>query len=295
MEINYNLIIKYLCKKSDNFVTKKNLFTYANTFPDKFQIYLNEKFYRFGITVFDNNNNISFWSSLLSLIDKDFCIPYNTNENQIINQYKNELLDNYKVLKDKKHKIFTDKSLLREKLDKEPDFELLEYIVTILDINFIIFDFKSTNIYSLYNGTKLNPFKSILLFAKYDNIWEPIMIIKDKVNIQKSFNYNDYIIKKLLDSSEISYYDDQKEYNIMSPTEVFNMEKEKLCKSTENKVDDIFVNPNIANYKTLNKTKLTKMKLEEVNKIIQELNITVPNVKSTKSVLIELVLNKIKE
>lgn len=296
MEINYNLIIKYLCKKTDTFITKNNIFNYANTFPEKFQNILSDKFYRLGITVYDKtNNNISFWSSLLTLIDKDFSVSFNNNEGSIINNYKNELLDNFNVSKDNKYKIFTDKTILRDKLNKVPDFELLEYIVTILDINFIIFDFKSFDIYSLYNGNKMNPFKSILLFAKYDNYWEPIMIIKDKVNIQRSFNYNDHNIKKILDSTEISYYDNHKEYNLMTPQDVICVEKAKLCKTDDTNIDEIFVNPNTVNYKTLNKTKLTKMKLEEVKKIIEELNIVIPNVKYTKALLIDLILNKIKE
>lgn len=296
MEINYNLIIKYLSKKADTFITKNNIFNYANTFPEKFQNLLSDKFYRLGITVYDkNNNNVSFWSSLLTLIDKDFSVSFNNNEGSIINNYKNELLDNFNVSKDNKYKIFTDKTILRDKLNKVPDFELLEYIVTILDINFIIFDFKSFDIYSLYNGNKMNPFKSILLFAKYDNYWEPIMIIKDKVNIQRSFNYNDHNIKKILDSNEILYYDNQKEYSLMTPQDVICVEKTKLCKTDDTIIDEIFVNPNTLNYKTLNKTKLTKMKLEEVKKIIDELTIDIPTVKYTKALLIDLILNKIKD
>ena len=305
MEINYNLIIKYLCqntnsrsKPDDVFVTKKSIYNYANTFSEKFQCYLSDKFYRMGITVFDKSNNISFWSSLLTLVDKDFSISYN-NESLIINNYKTELLDNFSIIKDKTYKIFSDKTLLRDKLNKEPDNELLEYIVNIINISFIIFDFKSNNIYTLYSGSMMNPYKSIFLFAKYDNYWEPIMIIKDKVNIQKSFNYNDNFIKKLLDSNDISYYDNQKEYKIMDLSEIITLEKNKLCKNKKDKdmpkEDDIFINDELNKYKLLNKTKLTKMKLEDIKKLMEELSLDIPNVKYTKAILIELILDKIKE
>jgi hypothetical protein len=63
MEINYDLIIKYLVKKTSNeFTTQKNLFNYSINFPQKFKDIFGEKFYRFGVTVNDkDNNNISFW------------------------------------------------------------------------------------------------------------------------------------------------------------------------------------------------------------------------------------------
>lgn len=306
MEINYNLIIKYLSKANNEnkFITKKNIFNYANTFPDKFQNYLSDKYYRLGITVHDkSNNNISFWSSLLTLIDKEFNSNFNSNEVQIINQYKNDILDNFTVSKNpinKQYKLFTDKIVLRDKLNKEPDFELLEYIINYIDINFLIFDFKSNNMYTVYSGLKMNPYKSIFMFAKYNNYWEPIMIIKDKINIQKYFNYNDNVIKKILDSTDISYYENHKEYSIMTFQEVIKLEKNNLCKKDpkyKEPIEDIFVNPTEIkdDYKLLNKTKLTKMKMEEINKLIEELKIELPEKKPIKSGLVELILAKIKE
>jgi len=60
MEINYELIIKYLTKKDsskNNFITQKNIYSYSTNFPDKFKEYLTDKYYRYGITVYDNENN----------------------------------------------------------------------------------------------------------------------------------------------------------------------------------------------------------------------------------------------
>ena len=126
MEINYKLILKYLdpnknilsqnipeifvdndndiiqnIKEVSNksiFITHKNLYTYSYNFPLKFKNIFSDKFYRLGITVNDNNNNnISFWSSLLSLIDidKKFIIPYDNDEITVINNFKNDLVNKY--------------------------------------------------------------------------------------------------------------------------------------------------------------------------------------------------------
>ena len=93
MDINYEIIIKYLSKKVINvndkqkynqqtsFITQKNIYTYSHTFPAKFKELLTDKFYKYGITVYDNeNNNISFWSSIITLLDKNFIIPYINDE-----------------------------------------------------------------------------------------------------------------------------------------------------------------------------------------------------------------------
>ena len=54
MEINYDLIIKYLVKKEPVkekkplFSTQKGILDYSFNFPDKFKDLLADKFYRFG-------------------------------------------------------------------------------------------------------------------------------------------------------------------------------------------------------------------------------------------------------
>jgi hypothetical protein len=86
----------------------------------------------------------------------------------------------------------------------------------------------------------------------------------------------------------------------MTFQEVIKLEKNNLCKKdpkNKESVEDIFVNPTEIkdDYKLLNKTKLTKMKMEEINKLIEELKIEVPEKKPIKSGLVELILAKIKE
>ena len=100
MEITYETIIKYLGNKTpkkevsekQSFITQKNIFTYANTFPEKFATLLTDKFYRLGTTVYDDKkNNISFWSSLLTLIDKEFILQPDKDMITSINIFNIEL------------------------------------------------------------------------------------------------------------------------------------------------------------------------------------------------------------
>ena len=83
MDINYDIIIKYLCKKNSikkeqeeiqepgfpediskltrkTFSTQKSIFNYATNFPDKFKDLLTDKFYRYRVTSYDmEKNNVS--------------------------------------------------------------------------------------------------------------------------------------------------------------------------------------------------------------------------------------------
>jgi hypothetical protein len=256
MEINYELILKYLQPTNkiinnnvkiddisnniiiDNnnnnnnnkeFITQKNIFNYSKTFPDIFKNLLSDKFYRYGITIYDNNNyNVSFWTSLLTLIEKNFIIPYNHNEISIINELKCELIDGYKKSNLSNFLKQFDKNNIRERMKLEPDIYILQYICDILDITFIIFDFKNNTIYSVYSGLLLNPFKQIFIFAKYNSFWEPIMSIKSKGHTKRIFDINDINIKKILYSNIIYYYESDKinkEYNILLFKDIIDKEK----------------------------------------------------------------------
>ena len=49
MEINYDLIFKYLVTKKTIFASKKHILVYSDLFPEKFKNILQNKFYRYGI------------------------------------------------------------------------------------------------------------------------------------------------------------------------------------------------------------------------------------------------------
>jgi hypothetical protein len=300
MEINYELIVKYLCKsKSENtkvvenkqstaceskFITDKSVTNY--NFPEKFKnVFNDESFYRYGVTTFNNNTNISFWSSLLTLINKDFMIPYNNDENQMITEFKTKLLEQYKVSLLSSFVKKTDKIELREKLKIQPDYIILQYIVDVLDINFIVLDFKTEEYYMVYRNDIMNPLKQTFLFANYENNWEPIML-----GTKKIFDYNDMILKQIINQYGLAlpkYYD------------FVNTKKEfmyiNVVKSDTNEIDSDSVHTDSESEtyeppKDLNKTKLNKMKLAEVQDIYTKLKLNNSKIKPTKPIMIETIL-----
>ena len=338
MEINYELIIKYLqpinniiknddiISENKDFITQKNIFNYSKSFPDIFKNLLSDKFYRYGITIYDNNNyNISFWSSLLTLIDKKFIIPLNHNEISIINEFKFQLIEKYKKSIISNFLKQFDKNNIRERMKLEPDIYILQYICDILDITFLIFDFKNNTIHSVYSELFLNPFKQIFIFAKYNSFWEPIMSIKSKGSIKRIFDINDLNIN--YENNKIN-----KEFNILSEKDIINKEKniiqnkilkedtdntkynednednvdnednednknnkdnnneKEIVNEDENKKDikekEIFIDIN--NY---NKSKLTKLKMEQIHNICNILKIEY-NKKTIKLDLINKILDK---
>jgi hypothetical protein len=299
MEINYELIVKYLCKSKDmenkstsckstscksTFITDKSATNY--TFPEKFKTVFNdESFYRYGVTTFDNNTNISFWTSLLTLINKDFMIPYNNDESQMITEFKNNLLEQYKISKLSSFIKKTDKIELREKLKIQPDYIVLQYIVDVLDINFIIFDFKTEEYYTVYRSDIMNPWNRTFLFANYENNWEPIML---QTNTKKIFDYNDMILKQILNQTGLKYYDfvnTKKEFMYIDMTKVQNKDSEDDSVHTDSESEQEFELP-----LDLNKTKLNKMKLAEVQDIYNKLKLNNGKTKPTKPIMIETIL-----
>jgi hypothetical protein len=256
-------------------------------FPDKFK-FLSTNFYKCGVTIYDNkNNNISFWTSFLTLIDDKYNVNIDKDELSIIGEFKNNILMNKKTI---------DPFIIRDKINKEPDEFVLQFIIDIMDINFIIFDFKTTNINVLYHKKEMNPLKNIFMFAKYDNFWEPILLKNNNNSIDRIFNYSNNDIKNILIQPDIKYFGSTKEVNINTNIDkIIKNEKYKLCKNKSN--ENIFVKEEIINniivdnkYSDFNKTKLTKMKNSELINIINELKLEMPP-KVLKATMVEIILN----
>jgi hypothetical protein len=176
MEINYDLIIKYLVNKdktnklTNTFTTQKNIYTYSTEWNDKFKELFTDKFYRYGVLINDNdNNNISFWASIIMLLYEEFIIPYNEDEITIINDFKNQLLEKYSNKKLSNFIKGFDKNDFRERFRLIADNNVLQYIVDILNINIIILDFKNIIIKSVYSDESLNPWKQTIILSNYDN------------------------------------------------------------------------------------------------------------------------------
>jgi hypothetical protein len=363
MEINYDLIIKYLVKKTpindnipdhppyrvpthihpkqksmigldqtennkaNSFLTQKNIFNYSSNFPDKFKNMLTDKYYRYGITAYDNeNHNISFWSSILTLIDKNFIIPYTTSESELINQFKIQLIDKYAKSKLSSFLKSLDKNDVRERFKLEPDIYVLQYIVDVLDINMLIMDFESDNIWSVFRKDIMNPLKQTLLFSKYSSFWEPIMLIKSKGNTQRLFDINDNIIKKIFYNESIKYFPHdqiQKDFIVFNNIDdIIQLEKTKLkisevtkklddpvenndsdseSESSESSVktdsdQDIFIeNDEYEEIKQLNKTKMNKMKIADLLELSNKLKLPITKKNPTKAILMESILSKINQ
>jgi hypothetical protein len=245
MEISYDLIIKYLC--NNTFSYKQTILNTINfSFPPNILSKLKD-YNRYGVKTYDNNNNISFWMSILTLLNSNVIFD---DEIALINKFKNDLIDKYS-----KSKLYfkIDKSEFREQLKILPNINILQYISDILNYTILICDISSDKFYITYNSTFINQTHSIIILNKYDDFWEPIMN-----NNKKIFNYND--ISHILDN--ITYYNNIKTIQL-------------------NNVD---IN--------INKTKLVKMRINEVIDLCNKLNITLPE-KYNKNILINLVLENI--
>ena len=292
-DITYDMILKYLTKDKHIFITDKHNCNY--NFFNKFKTILTNEYYRYGIITFDyKKNNISFWASLLTLLNDDYLI--NIDDLSLITEYKNSLIDNHS----KKISNFLkkyEKNDFREYFKLNPDIIIIQYVVDILNINIIIIDLHQEleNIYVVYKNDIMNPFNDTIILANYQNYWEPIMK-SDK----KKFNYNDDIIKTIL-NEDIKYYSQENvgkifSYSINTDIKKKNksinisinsqnssdLPEDNLVKDSETVTTDIKINTT--------KSKLERTKKEDLIKILVSFNIEYPK-KNTNNELIDLIIS----
>ena len=297
MEITYELILKHLVFKNNmgitgeinNFITQKNIYNYSKNFPEKIKNLFTDKFYRYGITTYDEDkNNISFWTGLLTLLNKDFIISY--DEVSHINKFKIELIESYKKSNLSSNIKDYDKNDIKERIKLEPDSEILQYIVDTLDITFMVFDFETSDVSVVYHGESLNQWKPILLFARFKTFWEPIMSVKSKGGIDRLYDINDVVIKKIfLTDGLIKYYKDIKPFVLSNIDDIIAKESTKLDNNKDDndsvQSNDIFIDCDIEELKkSINKTKLNKMKLEELITLAKQLKINIDISTEKKSI-----------
>jgi len=214
----------------------------------------------FSYNILDSNDSI--WISLLSLLKDDFIVSYQYNDTAIINDFKNDLLDKYSSTK-----IFYNKLLkndYRELFKINSDTEILQYIVDILDINLFIFDYTKNEVSVLYNSSSLCINKDNYLIAKKETLWEPLMqSINNEIN--KKFNFNDQVIINILnDKDNLKYYKNIKSFSY------YDLE---------------FI-------KSLDKKKITKLKIQDIKNIISMCNINLKG-KELKNELIDILIDYI--
>ena len=302
MEINYNLIVKYLANnKKDEvlFSSNKNMMTTSEKFPTEFKGLLGDKFYRIGVTQTQDEKNISFYTSVLTLLDDNFMTLTNNEEKYKLLAFIESLV-NLNNLPENLKEI--SKGALRKYIkDMDTNIWILEWIANKLKINFLIFDFKSLNIYTVYEGQIMNPWKPILLLAKDDKNWEPL-----RSNEKKTFSYLDNFIKKIINYG-ITYYDEgiiKKEFtlvdNLQEIIEEFNEDKsenefiqektsedDSICKENDQDINTFIKKEN----KYLSENKLNKMTKDDLIGYMKTLNLK-PNSKLTKKDLIKTVLSQ---
>jgi hypothetical protein len=225
-------------------------------------------------------------------------------EISLINKFFDELNEYININK----KTYDDnfKKMLK---NRETNILIMELIVKKFDINFLIFDFKSNEIFCVFPNDVMNPWKPFIFLAKHNNNWEPI-----RTQDKKMFNYNDAIIKKILLSNsliEIKYYENSvinKDYilldNLQEIIENEFISDDKSEKSNNDKIeqtdnddedDDIDIDETnktfIKDEISINKFK--KMKKEELIQYIESHNKKVPNKKAKKDDLIKMIIANI--
>jgi hypothetical protein len=288
MEINYDMILKYLNKK-EQFANKKNLIKFSEEFPNNFKELFGDKFYRIGVTQTLNDLNISFFSSFMSLFTEEYITLLENEESIRITMLLEEL-----------SKFTSDIGLKKKIKDKESSIYIMELLVNKFQINLLMFDFVDNQIYTVYPSEIMNPWKPFFLFAKHNKTWEPI-----RNNEKKLFSYNDNTIKKIINhqSIEIKYYEGsiiKKDYFLLDNiNEIIKneftpniIEEEPTEESTNNSEKEVNNNSEEAEEKVAHDpAKLNKMTKDEIMKYMKTLNITVTNKKITKKDLIEMIIS----
>jgi hypothetical protein len=294
MDINYDIIIKYLEKTNNkyDFEIKKNIIKYSNLFPNKFAELFQTKFYYYGVTQYINKNSVGFFMSLFILLNNDFITFTDNEEIDYLNNFKSTInltIINDFIFSDEVNNYIKKNKIIKKDIIHNNDVLLYQCICEIIDCNFLIFDFKEGNIYSIFPNTILNPWKTTFLFAKYDDLWYPILYDN---NSKKCFSYNDLYIKKIF-SLPIEYYEKDiiNKYYEMSDNlqEIINTIDELNIESKTDDTNLTFIKEiNIeTNYNINSLSKLTK---KDLLNILKEKNILNVNIKMLKNNLIELIL-----
>lgn len=267
MEINYNLILEYLSStnQEDSFSNKTNIIQKSNTF-NKFSELFSSSYYRYGIHSYNSQNeNISFWSSLLFVIDKEN-ISNNLSEIE-------ETIGKLKVSAGCKN-----------------NENYIQLVVDYLNLNIIIFNFDNNNITTVYPKEYFNPWLPTIYLAKSDDFWEPIVS-----NKKKMFNLNndvDSILKYNILLEEITYFNNKKEFTINDNFKeiLINDNLFKIEETNNVDVNETFISENIL-LNDLSVNKLSKMKKYEIKELLNELKISCNINKPKKKDYIDLICN----
>ena len=281
MKITYDTIIEYLCSNNQNysFITKPNIIKFIDSetnydFNNKFN-----GFFRMGMVVHNKNDiNISFFTSLLFLMNKDFIYMDNEEKTKNVDKIINDMR-NYWNTKFKNNNNFTktdgEKIILKyqtNKLEENDIANFLEMVCFCFKINIMRLDYKNNKLEILYfkkfKKGELNIFYPTIILSNYNNFWEPVYNSNNRL-----FELKNKMFKFITDKYKI-----KKINEILQESGVIKKENKSSFLSKEE------LEP------LLQKSKLNKMKKDELINLANSLNIDI-NVKSTKKIIIENILS----
>ncbi len=160
----------------------------------------------------------------------------------------------------------------------------IKNIVKELNINIIIFDFKNNKIASEYFGDYFNPWRPTIYLANYEEYYEPIVTKECKIFSFSSYKYN--ILKTNILSQQIYKYNTNELININDNfkeiLELENFNKLTNCNETFTSTEEEVL---------YNKSKLDKMKKDELIQLCAKLNKSITISRPTKKDLIEIILD----
>ena len=281
MKITYDTIIEYLCSNNQNysFITKPNIIKFIDSetnydFNNKFN-----GFFRMGMVVHNKNDiNISFFTSLLFLMNKDFIYMDNEEKTKNVDKIINDMR-NYWNTKFKNNNNFTktdgEKIILKyqtNKLEENDIANFLEMVCFCFKINIMRLDYKNNKLeihyFKKFKKGELNIFYPTIILSNYNNFWEPVYNSNNRL-----FELKNKMFKFITDKYKI-----KKINEILQESGVIKKENKSSFLSKEE------LEP------LLQKSKLNKMKKDELINLANSLNIDI-NVKSTKKIIIENILS----
>ena len=252
-QITYDLIIKYLVSNNTQCINNINI--QSDILKSNFKY---KDIFPYKKTGVNQKNNMGLISSILYLIENEYKLVSEEEQYKLNDIFLNQLKSKWNNLKKSNINININ-------INMKDELNILKIISTILMLNIIILDFKNDKYYC---DNKVNPFMGFLIIAKYDNNYEPVSDGDKKI-----FNYDDL-------NSNVRDIINENSFN-----------KDELLKIEGYKITDNNNNNFKINLDEYNKTKLNKMKKDQLINIVKMLKLEVSE-KETKNTIVELILNQ---
>lgn len=306
-------------KSNDEFVfnsLKQNESKNINDFPKRMKTIFDpfiKDFIRHGSRInYENDANISFYYSVLSIIVKDFKKMDEKVQLNYIMKLRDKLIlyvsqnnnyDNYGWFKKEIHA-----SLIQFKVNKI----VIKIMADYLNVNIFLINIFEDNIYSISENDSYDMFRLNMFVAFNDNVFEPLIY-----NNSPLLPYNSILVKKLISVDKhniipinINIKDDDKKQFIIKLSHI-NVPENIKIETVElvNNYDEIVVTESDANFnaETIEDKKVPitvsdKMKLSKLQEIATSLDIPLQKkgkgdnmVTKTKSELIQDISKTVKK